>query len=127
MQSDRPRGDLLDTVLRAQPVWTPPPGFARGVVARVPVQPQPTPSRTRLLVLCRALATSTYCATIAYFAATLLASVVTIDRVTPVVEAYDLLLRVTTDALVAGSTTVAWTSATVSIGIGVFVRRRLAY
>lgn len=120
--------ERLDETLRGQPVWEPPPGFARRVVARVSIARADWPAmehRGRFAVL-RTAAAGIAAAAAAYVVgslATWVAPAIT-DRAVAGADRYAMFVERATGMLVAHATLVAWISAAFALSIAATAVRR---
>lgn len=96
------RYEDLDEALKRQPLWEPPAGFARAVVARIQVRNHPQPAiEQRFFDLLRGAELAVVCAAVVSSGAWIL------WRVTPLL----------TDTLVANALPVAWACAIFSLAV----------
>jgi multisubunit Na+/H+ antiporter MnhB subunit len=128
MRPDEITDERLDEALRRQPRWEPPPGFARAVVARMPVAGRDAVESRwpRMAAVFRAAGVGALGASLALAAGLLLsgATVTLLPGAVTAASASEMLLEIATAALVDNAAAVAWVSAVVTLSIAAAVTGR---
>jgi hypothetical protein len=117
----------LDEVLKRQPSWEPPPGFARRVVVRASMDSRPWPDREhpRRAGFLRAAALGLAAAAGAYVVGVLLSALVAsvVRETVTTVDGYARFMEVTARAIASRAVLVSWLCAVLSLGFAAsFVR-----
>lgn len=118
----------LDKSIKDQPLWQPPPGFARRVAAGVPAIAgyRPAIEHRRGVTLFRAMAAGLAAAVGAYLVGSLLTwgAPLTINGATTVADRYVMFIELATGTLIANTTAVALISVAFSLSLAATVTRR---